>query len=119
MKQTERKFALFAFNGEPMCFAHVLLNALDLDAKGYQVKLIIEGSATALVTGFETGEAPFSPKYRECIEKGLIAGICKACASKMGSLESAQRQQLLLLDDMLGHPSIERYIREGYEVISF
>ena len=28
-----RKFALFAFEGEEMCFNHVLLNALDLDSK--------------------------------------------------------------------------------------
>jgi hypothetical protein len=24
------KFALFVFNGDPMCFIHVLLNALDM-----------------------------------------------------------------------------------------
>ena len=29
-----RKFALFVYNGDPMCFIHVLLNGLDLKAKG-------------------------------------------------------------------------------------
>ncbi len=42
------KFALFAFNGDPMCFIHVVLNALDLDKKGFEVKVIVEGSATKL-----------------------------------------------------------------------
>jgi len=37
------KVALFAFNGDPMCFAHVLINALDLREKNYDVRLIIEG----------------------------------------------------------------------------
>ena len=115
----KKKFALFAFNGDPMCFAHVLLNTLDLHSKGEEVLLIIEGSATALVSGFEEGTAPFTAKYRECLEKGLIAGICRACSAKMGSLESAQRQELTLLDDMFGHPSIGKYIKDGYEVISF
>ena len=39
-----KKVALFAFNGELMCFIHVLLNALDMNKKGYEVKIVIEGS---------------------------------------------------------------------------
>ena len=34
-----RKFVLFAFNGELMCFIHVLLNALDMQEKGFDVKI--------------------------------------------------------------------------------
>ena len=41
-----KKVVLVAFNGELMCFAHVLLNALDMNEKGYDVKVVIEGSAT-------------------------------------------------------------------------
>jgi hypothetical protein len=26
-----KKFALFVFNGDPICFIHVLLNALDMN----------------------------------------------------------------------------------------
>lgn len=29
-----------------MCFVHVLLNALDMQERGYEVKVILEGSAT-------------------------------------------------------------------------
>ena len=42
----DKKVAIFAFNGETMCFAHALLNALDMKEKGYDIKLVIEGSAT-------------------------------------------------------------------------
>ena len=38
----EKKVAIFAFNGKPMCFVHALLNTLDMKEKGYDVKLIIE-----------------------------------------------------------------------------
>ncbi|MFP4067824.1 MAG: hypothetical protein ACLFS5_10045 [Spirochaetaceae bacterium] len=38
-----RKFALFAFNGDPMCFVHVLLNALDIKEQGHEVALVVEG----------------------------------------------------------------------------
>lgn len=113
------KYILFAFNGEPMCFAHVLLNAIDLDSKGYAAQIVIEGTATKLLPLFESGEAPFTPKYQECLEKGLIAGTCKACSAKTGSLESAERQGITLLDDMSGHPSVEGYLKKGYTVLTF
>ena len=32
-----KKVVLFAFNGDFMCFIHVLLNALDMHEKGYEV----------------------------------------------------------------------------------
>ncbi len=44
-----KKVVLFAFNAEFMCFVHVLLNALDMDSRGMDVKIVIEGGATALI----------------------------------------------------------------------
>jgi hypothetical protein len=32
-----KKVALFAYNGEVMCFVHVLLNALDMREEGFEV----------------------------------------------------------------------------------
>lgn len=48
-----KKFALFVFNGDPMCFIHVLLNALDMSEKGYEARIIIEGAATKLIPELE------------------------------------------------------------------
>ncbi len=42
------KVALVAFQGEAMCFVHVLLNALDMQQRGITVKIIIEGMAVTL-----------------------------------------------------------------------
>jgi len=36
-EHVDKKVALVAFNGEPMCFVHVLLNALDMEEKGYEM----------------------------------------------------------------------------------
>lgn len=49
----------------------------------------------------------------------LIEGVCRACSNKMGTLEAAQKEGLRLLDDMSGHPSMETYRREGFEIITF
>ncbi len=114
------KIALFGFNGDPMCFVHVMLNALDLSDRGHEVALIIEGSATKLVQTFhDDPDAPFAYLYRKVKDANLIAGVCRACATKMGSRESAQSQGLELLGEMSGHPGVGPYLERGYTVLTF
>jgi hypothetical protein len=115
-----RRIALFAFNGEPMCFAHVLLNAFDLRARGHDVTIVIEGSATRLVKEFrEDGSLPFANLYRRAVDEGVIGCVCEACASKMGSRQAAEAEELTLCAEMTGHPSIGRYLEQGCEVLTF
>lgn len=114
-----KKVALFAFNGDEMCFVHVLLNALDFYENGYETKIIMEGSATRLVYELGEKQKPFSPLFQEVKEKGLIDCVCKACATKMGVLESVKKQNLPLADELKGHPSIHRYVEMGFQVLTF
>ena len=44
-----KKIRMFVFNGDPMCFIHVLLNAIDMHEKDYDVKIVIEGASTKLL----------------------------------------------------------------------
>ncbi|MBF0099323.1 MAG: DsrE family protein [Desulfobacterales bacterium] len=113
------KYALFAFQGEMMCFAHVLLHAIDMNEKGYDVKIIIEGSATKLISDLADPKKPFAAIYSKVKSLGLIDCICKACATKMGTLHEAETQQLKIHGDMSGHPSMTQYISNGYQIISF
>ncbi len=114
-----KKFALFAFNGDAMCFIHVLLNALEFHSKGHEVKIIIEGASTKLVPELSKEGSILLPLYEKAKASNLVAGVCKACANKMGTLEAAQKEGLTLLDDMLGHPSMAQYVSEGYDIITF
>lgn len=113
------KVALVAFQGEIMCFAHVLLNALDIRDRGGEAKIIIEGQATKLLQDLNRPENPFYPLYTKTKEAGLIEGVCRACATKTGSLAEAQTQGLRLLDDMSGHPSLGRYLEAGFTILTF
>ncbi len=114
-----KRYALFAFNGEPMCFAHVLLNAIDLHENNYDVKIIIEGTATKQIKELADPAKPFANLYQKIKKIELIDCVCKACAAKTGALDAALEQDLTLCDEMSGHPSIRRYIEKGYEVITF
>ena len=113
------KYALFAFNGDPMCFIHVILNALEMHKKGYDVKVIVEGSATNLVHQFENKENPFYEKYQELINAGLIDCFCKACSNKMGSLEGVEKMGFPICAELMGHPSMAKYLKLGYNIITF
>jgi len=113
------KIALIAFQGEAMCFAHVLLNALDMDAKGHDVAVIMEGAACKLIPELGEGGKPFAAQYAEVRDKGLIKAVCKACSAKMGGLEAAQAQGLPINGDMSGHPPLEEYAVAGYQLITF
>ena len=108
-----------AFNGEPMCFVHVLLNALDMHEHGYDVKIIIEGTATKLVQELADENKPFANLYRKVMDLDLIDCVCKACANKTGALSAANEQNLPLCDEVFGHPSMRKYLDSGFEVITF
>ena len=114
-----KKTALFVFNGDPMCFIHVLLNALDMKAKAYDVRVVIEGAAVQLVPELEKAEHPLHVLWGKVKDAGLVDGVCRACSNKLGVLEAAQAQGLTLLDDMSGHPSMAGYRDRGYEMITF
>jgi len=96
-----------------------LLNALDMKAKGMDVKVVIEGSATKLVPDLAKQGNPMVSLYTQAKEQGLIDGVCKACSNKMGTLDAAKKEGLKLLDDMAGHPGMARYQAQGFEVITF
>ncbi|HZJ56878.1 MAG TPA: cytoplasmic protein [Clostridia bacterium] len=109
------KYAIFAFQGELMCFQHVLLNVLDLQSKGYESKVIIEGEAVKLVKDLEESG---NKLYKRAKEMGLIAAICKACSAKLGVLDYNKNVGIPMGDEMGGHPAMSTYIEQGYEIIT-
>ena len=114
-----KKVALFAFNGEFMCFIHVLLNGLHLKQNGEEVKIVIEGSATKLIPELSKEGNPMFQLYQKAKEQKLIDGVCRACSSKMDVTTAVEAEGLPFLDEMAGHPSMARYLKNGFQVISF
>ena len=109
------KIAYFAFNGKAMCFQHLLLNTLDLHQKSHKVKLIIEGEAVKLMQEMVESKNPVFAKVREL---GLIDCICKACSAKLGVLEYNQTLGIPINGDMNGHPPMEVYLKDDYQIIT-
>ncbi len=114
-----KKVVLVAFQGQPMCFIHVLLNGLELKAAGHDCKIIVEGEATTLLPEINEQKHFLHGLFQQVLDAGLIEGVCRACSMKMQVLEKIEKLGLPLLDDMSGHPGMTKYIEQGFEILNF
>lgn len=113
-----KKVVIFAFRGEPICFIHVLLNAIDMKEKNIEVRVVLEGESTKLVPELFSEKSILHSLFKKAWEMRIIAGICKACAQKMGTLDLAKEKNFTILEDMYGHAGMANFIIQGYEVIT-
>lgn len=110
-----KKILFYGMTGEKMCFQHILMNALDLNASGVDVKIIIEGASVKLISQFEEEN---NPLYKKAKDANLITGICLACSKVLGVYDANLKTGLPMLNDMSGHAGMKKYIEDGYDVIS-
>ncbi|RQD68098.1 MAG: cytoplasmic protein [Tindallia sp. MSAO_Bac2] len=109
------KAVFFAFKGDTMCFIHVLLNAMDMKEKGNEALIVMEGEAVRLIKELEESN---NQTYRKAKDMGLFKSICKACSAKMGVLNYNEKSGIPLDGEMNGHPAMEPYISQGYQIIT-
>ncbi len=114
-----KKIILLAFEGKEMCFVHVLANALDMKDKGFEVKVVLEGAATATAAQMGNGDSPFAGLYAEVKDAGLIDCACLACSKKMEAYDDLEKQGIPFKGEMKGHPSLADYMVYGFQVITF
>jgi len=113
-----KKVAVFAFSGDPAAFAHAMLTAMDMKDRGYDVKMVVEGDATKLLSLLRNETKPFADVYRRFRARGLIDCVCRACATKNGVVPAVIEQDLKLGGDAAGHPAMAAYMEQGYEVVT-
>ncbi|HAK45632.1 MAG TPA: cytoplasmic protein [Spirochaeta sp.] len=113
-----KKIAIFGFTGELMCFAHALINADEMISKGWDVRVVLEGTSTKLIPALESDENPFRAVYTKLKNSDDVISVCQACANKMGTLDLAREIGLKLDNSLLGHPSMHEYIEKGYEIVT-
>ena len=96
-------YCLYAFNGELMCFVHVLLNALDMKEKGEQAIIVVaprEGASMPDTLPFDPGrvvhiEMPFvdvsSTDLRARVRQGCVNARLDPTATALESLTAIKR----------------------------
>ncbi len=113
----KNKYVFFVFRGEPMFFIHLLLNALEMSCAGEEVKIVLEYESVKLLPELYNENSSLFNLYKKCLERNLIAGVCKACSQKFGTYEIAIEKGLTILEELANHPSMYRFIKEGYQII--
>ncbi len=121
----KRKLLFLLFTGEQCRINHAFMYAIDLHKKGYDVKIIIEGSATQCLGRLAEG-GKFPELFREAHDLGLIAGACKTASGGCSTSDKnrnvadiAAERRVKMLSDMNGHAGIESFVKEGYEALVF
>ena len=123
--QPKGKFAIILQAGnetnEGMARAvHALLYAQDLAEHRYQVVLIFDGAGTGWANELRKPENPFHKQYLKMKEQGVVEIICDYCADEFGVKDDFQEvQRKKLMGDYEGHPSIVRWVEQGYQIMVF
>ena len=60
-----------------MCFAHVMLNAVDLRKAGHEVEIMLEGESTKIPKLFADDPKQIYPLWNR-LSKENITAVCKA-----------------------------------------
>jgi intracellular sulfur oxidation DsrE/DsrF family protein len=106
-------------NSDPLVFAHVMLNALDLKARGGEVAVVVEADATKQVALLRNETKPHADVWHKLKSSGIQVCVCRACAHRNTVEPACVEQKLKLCDEMDGHPSVAGYLEQGYTALVF
>jgi hypothetical protein len=97
---------------------HALLYASDLAEHGYDVVLIYEGAGALWANELEKPDNPFHQHYLRIKQVGVVEEICDYCADAHDVKQDlTKEQEQLLVGDYKGHPSISKWVDQGYRII--
>ena len=118
-----QKLLFLVFSHDACRVRHALMYALDLARHGHQVRIILEGEATALL-GDRAGR--LAELLGEAVAENLVEGACATAARGCATgdalrnlTRAAEEAGLTLLGDLDGHAGIERFVQAGYQVVTF
>ena len=121
----KRKILFLVFTDDACRQNHAFMYALECSALGHEVRLLLEGPATACLNRLAEG-GKFGRLFKSARDGGLIEGACRTasggCSTKLKDrnvAKLAEKEGLKLLSDLDGHAGIGRFIGAGYQVIVF
>lgn len=97
---------------------HALLYCKDFLEKGHGAKLVFDGAGTEWVPELMKPEHKLHPLFKEIQAKGSIDAICDFCAGAFGVKDLAQKSTIPMRSEFQGHPSIAKYVSEGYQILT-
>jgi len=98
---------------------HAFLYAQELKEHGHAVVLIFDGAGTewAQELSDPASESKLKAMYAQLKAQGITEIICDFCAGAFGVKERLVQRQLPLVAEYAGHPSIAKWVDQGYQLI--
>lgn len=115
---TPKKVVIYVFRDDQLSVSHALLNAMDMLANGIHCRIILDGESTRLLPEMATPGNALYNLYQEARRLGLFDSVCLKCAERMQTSAAAVAEGLNLDGEMAGHPSMTRFLQDGYQIIT-
>jgi hypothetical protein len=97
--------------------ANALETAAEAAEAGDELRLIFDGAGTTWIPALADASHKYHDLYLEV--KPHITGACEYCASAYGVKQAILREELPLLDEHRGHPSLRTLVADGFSVMTF
>ncbi len=94
--------------------AHALLYATELKKAGYTVTLIFDGAGTEWAKALMDPENKLHDSYRKLQEAGVTEIICDFCSRAFQVQEDLKKGKVPLVSEFEGHPSLVKWLKQGY-----
>ena len=98
-----------------------IVNALEfakeLKENDHDVGIVFDGAGTTFIPALEDEDHKAHGVYKEV--KDVIDGACEFCANAFGVIDEVKKTDIKLLDEFDNHPSLEKYIAKGYQIVTF
>jgi hypothetical protein len=97
--------------------ANALTSAKEFKEAGDETTIVFDGAGTKWVAELSNPDHRLHKAF-ESVED-VVAGACSYCASSFGVKEEVEKSGIPLLEEYAGHPSLQRLVSRGYQVITF
>ena len=91
--------------------------AKELKEAGEEVSILFDGAGTEGLATLADPEHKAHPLLKAVEDR--IAGACHYCSGAFGVRDRLQGLGVRLVGEFDGHPSLRKFLAEGYQVVSF
>lgn len=98
---------------------HAMLYSQELKAHGHEVVLVFDGAGTEWIEEWTNPETTnkLAPLYRQLETAGMTQIVCDFCAGAFEVKESLKGREVNLTSEFNGHPSIAKWVDQGYRLL--
>lgn len=94
---------------------HALLYSIELKEAGHDVVLIFDGAGTGWAKKMSDPSSTLHGKYKKLKELGIVREICDYCSGAFKVKSDLKGEPLV--GDYGGHPSMSRWVAQGYQLL--